>query len=140
MKAKIGIPDVSTFDVVMAGFRKAAAPTTCAAAANVITAYSDTAVLNCNQGDIFTGVRLATGTGTLTDTTLNMADDDVAEFTVKVSAAGVVTFEVDGVAPPEAGTLTLAADTIVIPFIQVTRDETGDTDIPIIEKLTVGYQ
>ena len=140
LRVKLGIPDVSEFDVVTVGFRKAAASADCPAAANAITAYSDCFGLNVNSGAIYTISRLNTGTGVATDTTNTWADDAVKELCVKVSSAGVVTYQIDGAAPTVTQAVTADTGDILIPYIHVTRDENGDTDIPIFEYLICGYQ
>jgi hypothetical protein len=141
LKVKLGIPDVSEFDVVTVGFRKAAAMADCASAAAAITAYTDCGGFNVNAGDIYSITRLNNGTGTATDTTDNWADDAVKELGVFVSSAGVLSLTIDGAAPTvNTNTLTFDTGDVLIPYIHVTRDENGDTDIPIINRIICGYQ
>lgn len=148
-RVKFGIPDVSDYDIAMVGFRKAAAygdalndPATTFASAVV---YTDVAALNVNAGAIYTicgknQTGGGTGTFTATDTTNTWADDAVKTLTVKVSAAGVVTFEINGAAPTvNTNTLTLDTGDIMIPFMVFTKVAAVADTPPILNYLFAGY-
>ena len=70
---------------------------------------------NPNTIQIMTG---NDGTDTVTDTTDTMADGDNDKFCVLVSAAGVVTYTVDGAAPTTTAAFTFDDGDSVIPFLQ----------------------
>lgn len=138
------IPDVSDYDIFAFGFRKAAAYVAVASLdtpAELLTAWTDVGGLNVNAGDIYTITRLNSGTGTATDSTDNLADGTEVTLEVKVSAAGVVTFEIDGSAPTvNTNTLTFDTGDIVVPFLRYTKGGTAADTPPIIKSLTVKYQ
>lgn len=140
VKAKLTIPDVSDYDVVTLGFRKAAAPADIASHAATITAYSDVAVLNMNAGNIFTGTRLNTGSGTLTDTTDDWADAATKTFEVLVGSTGVTTFKIDGVAPTITQTHTFDDTDWVIPFLHLTRAAADTAGEPTLITWECGLQ
>ena len=133
MWGKIIVPDVSDYDVACVGLRKAAAVADVASHAATITAYTDCALLNLNAGAIYTGTRLNSGAGVLTDTTQTVADGVAMTFAVKVSAAGVVTFLVDGAAPTvNTNTLTFDSTDVVVPFMHFTKNASAASDTPPI--------
>ena len=139
------IPDVSDYDIFAFGFRKAEA---CQAIANIdepaelITRYTDLAALNVNAGTIYTLTRLNSGAGVATSTTNTKADGVEMKLTVKVSAAGVVTFLIDGAAPTvNTNTLTFDSTDIVVPFLRYTKGAGAASDTPpIIKSLRICYQ
>ncbi len=138
LSVKFGIPDVTDHTVCAVGFRTAQAyGDAIVSQATLATAYGGTtneyALLNVDNGDIKT-LTEATGAGiTATDTTDNWAADAVKTLTVKVSAAGVVTFLIDGAAPTtNTNTLTFATDSYVIPCFILAQDATAAADTPPI--------
>jgi hypothetical protein len=139
-KVKLLIGDVSDYDVVCVGFRKAAAAAAVASHAATGTTYSDLAALNVNAGDIFTVTRDDTGTATLTDTTDNWADGETKTLEVLVSAAGVVTFKIDGAAPTVTQAFTLDDTDYVIPFVHITRVGTTTGAEPVLVSWKCGLQ
>lgn len=139
---KLKIPDVSDYDVLGMGFRKQSAIADAFnAAAKCITLYDDIAMLNVDNGDIETNTRLGGATGTITDTTDNWADAATKTLSVLVSAAGVVTFQIDGAAPT-AGTHALTFDDgeVVIPFFAYAKDANGADTPPILVSWFSGHQ
>lgn len=142
LSVKFKIPDVSDYDVACVGFRKAEASADCHAHAATITTYTDVALLNVNIGAIYSGTRLNTGSGTLTDTTNTWADNASKTLTVLVSAAGVVTFQIDGASPTvNTNTLTFDSTDVVIPFVQFCKNSSVASDTPpILLTWFCGYQ
>ena len=142
LSVKFTIPDVSDYDVAAVGFRKQAAYTAAIEAhAELGTDYTDIACLNVNAGDIYTVTRINSATATLTDTTDNWADTNSKTLTVKVSGAGVVTFEIDGAAPTtNTNTLTFDDGDVVIPFVAFTKVATDADTPPTLETFLLGYQ
>lgn len=109
-KVKFTLADVSGTDDCAIGFRKAAAY-----AAN-IDDYTDMAVLNVILGDIFIETIDDNAATTSTDTTNNWADTETHELAVYVSAAGVVTYKIDGAAPTTVAAHTIDNGDVVVPF------------------------
>lgn len=107
--------------------------------------YTDKATIGNNAGgglDVYTNTALNAGADTDTDTTINLTDADVATFTVKVSAAGVVTYAM--LIGSTAQTLTTAAFTFdtgdyVVPFIYVLT-HTDTATLLNLQHFECGYQ
>lgn len=110
-RVKLKIADVSGTDDCAIGFRKAAAYT-----AN-LDDYTDMAVLNVISGDIKIETILNNAATTTTDTTDNFADGETHELYVEVSAAGVVTYEINGAAPTATAAFTFDSTDVVVPFL-----------------------
>jgi len=110
-RVKFKVADVSGTDDCAIGFRKTAAYT-----AN-IDDYTDFAVLNVISGDIKIETALNNGATTTTDTTQNWADGETHTLAVYVSAAGVVTYKVDGAAPTATAAFTFDTADVVVPFL-----------------------
>ena len=136
------IVDVSDFDVACVGFRKQAAYTAAIQAdGELITDYTDIACLNVNLGNIDTNTRINSATGTATDTSDNWADDATKTLSVLVSAAGVVTFQIDGAAPTtNTNTLTFDDGDVVIPFMAFTVAATSVDTPPVLVSFFAGHQ
>jgi hypothetical protein len=109
-KCKFSIVDVSGTDDCAFGFRKAADYT-----AN-IDDYTDFACLNVISGDIKIETALNNAATTTTDTTDNWADGETHTLEVYVSAAGVVTYQIDGEAPTTTAAFTFDDADVVVPF------------------------
>lgn len=149
ISVKFSIPNVSDYDVCAVGFRLAEAyqdvndPSTDLQSAVL---YKDFALLNVEAGDIKTMTTTAqtgggTGTSTETDTTDNWADDEAHTLTVKVSAAGVVTFEIDGSAPTvNTNTLTFVDGDLIIPCMIFTKGAAVTDTPPILQTYYCGLQ
>lgn len=154
MKVKVRSEDWSSHRFLV-GFHGGAAGTATQAHQTLanIAAYTDKALIGQYTAD---GVDVKTSTclndaagDTDTDTTINLTDGDVAEFTVYVSAAGAVTYalRLAATATPTTfvtQTLTTVAfsfDTgdVVVPMIYAIADGDG-TDYLCLQEFTCGYQ
>lgn len=111
LRVKFSIEDVSGTDDCLVGFRKVQAY-----GANVDD-YTDVAALNVISGAINIETILNNAATTTTDTTDTWADLETHELKVNVSKAGVVTYEIDGVAPTVTAAFTFDSTDVVIPFI-----------------------
>lgn len=142
MAVKMSVPDVSEHDVCFAGFRIAAAYLDAVnTAAALGTVPTDIAGINVDAGDFKTVTRLNTGTATTTDVTVtNWADDEAHELRVNVSAAGAVTYAVDGTAPSDAVAFSFDTGDLVIPCIIITRGAAVADTPPILQYFACGYQ
>ena len=109
-RMKFYIDDVSGTDDCAFGFRKVEAYQ-----AN-IDDYDEMACMNVISGDIKIETILNGGATTTTDTTLNWADGAIHELEVLVSAAGVVTYKVDGVPPTTTAEFTFDDAEVIVPF------------------------
>lgn len=109
-RMKFYIDDVSGTDDCAFGFRKVEAYQ-----AN-IDDYADMAALNVISGNINIETILADGDTTTTDTTLDFGDGEIHELEIRVSAAGVVTYKVDGVTPATVAAFTFADASVLVPF------------------------
>ncbi len=109
-KMKFYVDDVSGTDLCIFGFRKPDAYE--AAHAD----YSDFAGLDVNSGNVLTHTNLNDGTPTETDTTFDFADTGIHEFGVYVSAAGVVTYTIDGSEPATVAAFTFDDGDTVVPY------------------------
>ncbi len=130
-KLRFSLADVSGTDDCAFGFRKAEAYQ-----AN-IDDFDEMACLNVISGDINIETILNNGATVTTDTTLNWADTETHELEVHVSAAGVVTYKVDGVTPPTVAAYTFDDAEKVIPFFFFLHD-TDVCDTVILRKWEVG--
>ena len=115
-KCRFTIPDVSGTDVCLFGFRKAEAYQA------DFNNYADQAALSAKSGDI-TLTTIVGGAATVeTDTTDDWADTEEHEFEVNVSAAGVVTYKIDGAAPTTVAAYTFTDGLRVMPFFHYLHD------------------
>lgn len=133
MKAKLKIHDVSGTDDLAVGFRKAEAYQ-----AN-IDDYNDMAALNVISGNITEETILNNGATVVTDTTLDWADDAEKTLEIYVSATGVVSMKVDGVAVPTFTTFTFDTGDTVVPFLFF-LNATDIADGTVVESWEVGLQ
>lgn len=111
-RMRFTIGDVSGTDDCAFGFRKVEAYQ-----AN-LDDYEEMACLNVISGDIKIETILNDGSTTTTDTTDNWADAAEHELEVRVSAAGVVSYKIDGRDPTTTATtaFTFDDDEVVVPF------------------------
>jgi hypothetical protein len=109
-RLRFTIADVSDTDDCAFGFRKAEA-----FQANVDD-YDEMAALNVISGDIKIETILNDGATTTTDTTENWADAATHTLEVDVSAAGAVTYKIDGHAPSTTAAFTFDTGEVVVPF------------------------
>ena len=114
-RTSITVADISGAAVLLAGFRKAGINNV------TYTSYADYAAIGTIAGGVATGaINIATendGSGSPTDTTDTWADGATKTFEVRVSASGVVTFLINGVAPTVPASQTFDSGDAVIPFV-----------------------
>ena len=136
MKHKLKIGTVGSLDYCMAGFRLKSQTHV----ADPKATYTDYACLDVDNGDVKVETALNNSTATPTDSTDNWADGEVHTIEVYVSAAGVATFKLDGVAPTvNTHTFTFDDGDIVTPFFVAMKDAGAGADVVHIE-LEVGLQ
>lgn len=130
-RMKLAMADISQYDEIDIGFRKAEAYQA------DIDNYDELAALNLNltggdPGDI-QGIQILNGGATdEDDTTDTLADGITVEIEVRVSAAGVVTYLIDGSAPTTAPTsFTFDTGEVVIPFFHYLIDNTAASVITV---------
>jgi hypothetical protein len=132
-KCEFTITDVSGTDDCAFGFRKAEAYQ-----AN-IDDYDEMAALNVISGNITVETILNNAGTSPTDTTDDWADGESHTLEVYVSAAGVVTFKIDGAAPTTTATFTFDDAEVVIPFFYF-LNATDLAGAVVLKKWEVGYQ
>lgn len=104
------ITDVSGTDDCAIGFRKVEAYQ------SAIDDYDEMACLNVISGNITIETILNDATATSTDTTDDWEDLETKTLRVRVSEAGVVTYQIDGVAPTTTAAFTFDDAEVVTPF------------------------
>ena len=97
------------------------------------------AVLNVILGDLFIETVLNTGATTSTDTTNNWADAATHTLKVLVSAAGVVTYQIDGAAPTTTAAFTFDNAEVVTPAFYLRHATTSPTSV-VLQELECGLQ
>jgi len=97
VRLKFSIADITGTNDCLVGFRKVEAEQA------LVDDYDEMAALNVIGG-------------TTTDTTNNWADGETHELKVLVSAAGVVTYKIDGADPATIASFTLDDSEVVTPF------------------------
>lgn len=132
-KLKFSIAVVLGTDICCFGFRKAAAHNADPAA------YTDYAVLDVNNGNISVSTNLNSAGESNTDTTDDWADAETHTLEVYISAAGVATFKIDGVAPTTTATVTLDSGDVMIPFFEFLHDASADTGALVLQDLECSY-
>lgn len=133
IKVKLLISDVSGTDDCAIGFRTAEAYQ-----AN-IDDYANMAALNVISGSIYCETIDDSASTTTTDTTDDWADEAQKTLEVYVSAAGVVTYKVNGSAPTTVAAFTIDDAEVVVPFFYFLHD-TDLAEGTLIEKWEVGLQ
>ena len=133
-KCSFIIPNVSGTDDCAFGFRKAEAYQ-----AN-IDDYDEMACLNVISGNITIETILNNGATSSTDTTDDWADTEEHTLEVYVSAAGVVTFKIDGAAPTTTATFTFDDAEVVVPFFYFLHAAAPVAGAVTLTKWEVGYQ
>ena len=134
--ATLAVVDVSGASDMHVGWRSATQTQT-----GTIATYLNYATIGLEGTANPNTIQIMTGnddTDVTTDTTDTMADADEDEFCVFVSAAGVVTYTVDDVAPTTTAAFTFDDGDSLIPFIQIQHggDVAGAIDLVAWE---VGY-
>lgn len=126
LRVRFSIVDVSGTDDCAIGFRKVEANQ-----AN-IDDYADMAALNVISGDIKIETIVGGAATTTTDTTDNWADLATHELQVNVSAAGVVTYLIDGSAPTTTAAFTFTDALNVMPFFYFLQNTDISGAVPIM--------
>lgn len=134
MECKLAISDVSDFDDLAVGFRKLEAYQ-----ANVDD-YDEMAALNVISGDVKIETILNGAGTTTTDTTDNVADGATVSLKVLVSAAGVVTYQIDDAAPTTVAAFTFDDAEVVVPFIYFLKAASPQAGTIVLHHLEVGLQ
>jgi hypothetical protein len=116
--AKFTITTVAGTDDTAIGFRNDGAY------APAIDDYTDEAVLNVIAGDIKIETIDDSVATVTTDTTDNWADGETHTLGVYISAAGVVTYTIDGAAPTTTAAHTIDDGDVVVPFIYSVQNAT----------------
>jgi len=116
LKVKLDIGDVSGTDDCAIGFR------TTEAYQAALDDYNNAAVLNVISGNITIETIDDNGATTSTDTTDDWADGASKTLEVYVSAAGVVTYKINGSAPTTTAAFTWDDGDTVVPFIYFLHD------------------
>ncbi len=127
------IADVSDTDDCAFGFRKVEAYQV------AIDNYNEAAALNVISGNITVETILNNGATDSTDSTLDWADAGTHELKVKVSAAGVVTFYVDGSVPATTAAFTFDDAEVVVPFFYFLHAASSTAGI-VLREFECGYQ
>lgn len=131
--ATINVPDVSGTDEMHVGFRRAGLVN------GTYDNYTDLASIGLNNGAIYIETIDDNAATTSTDTTDTWADTATKTLCVFVSAAGVVTYTINGAAPTTTAAFTIDDADPVIPFIYLlhSSDLAGAVEL---RDWTVGYQ
>jgi hypothetical protein len=119
LKVGLKVADVSGSDICAVGFRKSDQ-----AYQATFADYTDKATLNKIAGDIKIETALNNAGDTTTDTTDDWADGEAHVLEVYVSAAGVVTYKIDGAAPTATAAFTFDSGDVVVPFFHLLHDAT----------------
>ena len=133
-KCRFLITNVSGTDDCAMGFRKREAYQ-----AN-IDDYDEAAALNVISGDITIETILNGGATTSTDTTDDWGDAETHTLCVKVSSAGVVTYEIDDAAPTTTAAFTFDDGEVVIPFFYFLHAAAPVAGVVKILEWECGYQ
>lgn len=133
LRCRFSIEDVSGTDDCAVGFRKVEANQ-----AN-IDDYADMAVLNVIAGNINIETIVGGAATVTTDTTDNWANTETHELQINVSAEGVVTYLIDGVAPSTTAAYTFTDGLNVMPFFYFLQDTNIAGAVPIMV-WECGYQ
>lgn len=114
LECQFTLADVTGCDPVGIGFRKQEANN------STLESYTDFGWIGVSESDttavISLKTRINSGAVTTTDTTDAWTDGQTHTLKVLVSAAGVVTYEIDGVAPTATAAFTFDDADVVMPF------------------------
>lgn len=132
------IADISGMENFLMGFKRSGAANN----AN-FALYTDFATIGTSDavapGDCVIQTQLNTGGVVTTDTNDPWNDTTVHEIGVYVSAAGVVTYTVDGIAPTVTAAFTFDATDVVCPFWRHIFNAVAPGEFHI-QNLQIGYQ
>lgn len=119
MEMSFTVADVSGAEPIFMGFRIAAANNA------TLTAYTDYALIGLNDavntGTVIISTELNGGGTTNTNTTDAWVDGATHTLRVNVSATGVVTYLIDGVAPTVTAAFTFDNGDVVCPIFRLTH-------------------
>lgn len=125
IRASLTIADVSESDEIMVGVRKVAAFPA------AVTADTDFAALNVDNGTIKLQTNLNSGTPSSTSSTQTVADTGSVILEVRVSEAGYAKFLINGAVPTVDVTgFQFDADALM-PFISVVNDAAGTAGVQV---------
>jgi len=125
LKVNFIIEDVDGTDDCAVGFRGDEAYQA------AIDDYNDMAALNVISGAIYIETIDDNGSTTSTDTTDTWADGETHTLAVFVSAAGAVTYQIDGAAPTATAAHSIDSGDVVVPFFYFLND-TNISDLTIV--------
>ena len=131
--ATVYIADVSGTDDFHVGFRRSEAFTA------TFDNYNDLASIGNISGNVYIETILNNAATTSTDTGDDWADGETHKLCVYVSAAGVVTYTNNGLAPTTTAAFTFDSGDPVIPFVHLLQD-TDIAETTTITKWEVAYQ
>lgn len=136
-KASLYVADVTGGEPYMFGFRKVEANNA------TLTNYTDYTMIGLDNvtspGNVCLKTELNSGGTTNTNTTDAWADGFPRTLTVLVSAAGVVTYLINGVAPTVTAAFTFDNGDIVVPFIRIEHGAAAPGLVSLIN-MEIGYQ
>lgn len=136
-EARFKVADVSGCEPLVMGFRKQEANN------GTWTAYTDYAtigIVTTQNADLITlATELNAGGTTYTNTTDAFTDGQTHTLRVNVSAAGVVTYLIDGIAPTQSAAFTFDNTDVVMPFIHLVHAAVAPGKIHLIS-MACGYQ
>ena len=128
VKMKFNIATVAGTDYCVLGFRKMEAYQA------AVDDYDEMAGLNVNAGNILYQNILNGGATVATDTTDNWADAATHELEVRISAAGVASYRIDGLSPTvAAAAFTFDDGEVVTPFFYCLNNSTTTATLTMIE-------
>lgn len=137
IKAAIRVADVSGVDPLLLGFRKSAANNA------TFTNYTDFASIGLdvgvNDGTCIIQTNLNNAGVAATNTTDAWADAATKTLAVYVSAAGVVTYTINGVAPTATAAFTFDNGDVVVPFLHFLHAAAAPGEIHLVS-LEIGPQ
>jgi len=132
-KCRFTIPNVSGTDDCLVGFRKVEAYA-------AYDAYNDAAGFNVVSGDVYLSSIIGGAATVETDTTNNWADAAEHELEILVSAAGVVTYKIDSVAPVVTAAYTFTSGLRIMPFFYFLHAAAPVAGAITISKWESGFQ
>lgn len=131
VKATVNAADVSGVDPLVIGFRKTGAYN------STFTSYSDFASIGIVGENDPAALKIVTNLNSAgastTDTTDTVANGVNVILEVIVSAAGVVTYTIDGVAPTTTAAFTFDSTDVVVPFLHFTHATTTPGAVYLID-------
>jgi len=133
-KLKFSIAVVAGTDDCAFGFRKVEAVKA------DINGYDEMASLNVISGTIYTETIINAAANVSTSTTDSWANAATHTLEVYVSALGVVTYKIDGVAPTVTTAFSFDIGEVVTPFFYMINATASQAGAVVMQRLEVGYQ